>query len=125
MKNLKINKWIKDIHRIFIPRSTKEANKRFDYAERIINFPENYFNRVKNQLNKYGQIDSGYVNKNTKDKEDGMILSKHHKRIVRDGYEEISSYGIKRYSEMLAEEFGLNWDGIRKEIGLMKRYGVI
>ena len=87
--------------------------------------PENYFNRIKNQLNKYGQIDSGYVNRNTKDKEDGMILSKHHKRIVRDGYEEISSYGIKRYSEMLAEEFGLNWDGIRKEIGLMKRYGVI
>jgi len=87
--------------------------------------PDNYFNRVKNQLNKYGQINSGYVNKNSKDKEDGMILNEHHKRIVNDGYEEISSYGIKRYSEMLADEYGKNWDGIRKEIGLMNRYGVI
>ena len=26
---------------------------------------------------------------------------------------------------MLADEYGRNWDGIRKEIGLMKRYGVI
>ena len=54
-----------------------------------------------------------------------MILSQHHKKIISDGYEYISSYGIKRYSEMLADEYGRNWDGIRKEIGLMKRYGVI
>ena len=87
--------------------------------------PENYFNRVKNQLNKYGQIDSGYVNRNSKEKKDGMILNEHQKRIVSDGYEYISSYGIKKYSEMLADEYGKNWDGIRKEIGLMKRYGVI
>ena len=54
-----------------------------------------------------------------------MILSEHHKKIIQDGYEHIRNYGIKRYSEMLAEEYGLNWDGIRKEIGLMNRYGVI
>jgi len=87
--------------------------------------PDNYFNRVKNQLNKYGQINSGYVNKNSKEKKDGMILSQHHKRIIKDGYDEIQSYGIKNYSIMLAKEYGKNWDGIRKEIGLMKRYGVI
>ena len=54
-----------------------------------------------------------------------MILSQHHKRIIRDGYDEIQSFGIKKYSVMLADEYGKNWDGIRKEIGLMKRYGVI
>ncbi len=89
------------------------------------NVPDNFFARVKNQLNKYGQIDSGYVNKNSKEKKDGMILSQHHKRIIRDGYDEIQSFGIKKYSVMLADEYGKNWDGIRKEIGLMKRYGVI
>ena len=87
--------------------------------------PDAYFNKVRHRLNKYGQIDGGYVNKNSKEKKDGMILSQHHKKIISDGYEYISSYGIKRYSEMLAEEYGLNWDGIRKEIGLMNRYGVI
>ena len=87
--------------------------------------PENYFNRVKGLLNKYGQIDSGYVNKNTKDKRDGMILSQHHKEIISVGYDEISSIGIKRFSERLADRYGLQWDGIRKEIGLMKRYGII
>ena len=86
---------------------------------------DNFFARIKNTLNKYGQIDSGYVNKNSKEKKDGMILSQHHKRIISDGYDYISSYGIKRYSELLADEYGRNWDGIRKEIGLMKRYGVI
>ena len=83
------------------------------------------FSRLKNKLNKYGQIDSGYVNKNSKEKQDGMILQEHHKRIISDGYDYISSYGIKRYAEMLAEEYGKQWDGIRKEIGLMKRYAVI
>ena len=87
--------------------------------------PYNYFSRVKNQLNKYGQIDAGYVNKNTKEKEGGMILGQHHKKIIKDGYDEIVAVGIKKYSEMLADEYGKNWDGIRKEIGLMKRYGVI
>ena len=44
MEKYKINKWIKDINRIFIPRPTKEQNKRFDMAERIFNFPETLYN---------------------------------------------------------------------------------
>jgi len=87
--------------------------------------PDNFFARVKNQLNKYGQIDSGYVNKNSKEKKDGMILSQHHKRIIKDGYDEIQSIGIKKYSEMLGDRFDMSWDGIRKEIGIMKRFGII
>ncbi len=44
MNNLQINKWIGNIKRLFIPRLTKEVNKRFDMAERTINFPTNFFN---------------------------------------------------------------------------------
>ena len=87
--------------------------------------PENYFNRVRHQLNKYGQIDNEYTNKNSKDKVDGMILSKHHKDIIDNGYDYIKDLGIKRYAMILGKRHNLNWDGIRKEIGLMRRYGVI
>jgi len=44
MNNLKINNWIKNIKRLFIPRLTKEPNKRFDMAERTINFASKFFN---------------------------------------------------------------------------------
>ena len=37
--NLKINKWINSIHRIFNPRLTKSQQRRFDMAERTINYP--------------------------------------------------------------------------------------
>ncbi len=87
--------------------------------------PENYFNRVRHQLNKYGQIDNDYTNKNSKDKVDGMILSEHHERIIKDGYDKILAMGIKKYSGVLGKTYNLSWDGIRKEIGLMRRYGVI
>ena len=87
--------------------------------------PDNYMNRVKGLLNKFGQIDAGVVNANTKEKQSGMILSEHHKRIINDGYDEIQSFGIKRYAEMLGKEYGKQWDGIRKEIGLMRRFGII
>ncbi len=87
--------------------------------------PLNYFNRVKGVLNKYGQIDAGTINKNTKKKEGGMILGQHHKKIISDGYDEIQSIGIKKYSEMLGDRFDMSWDGIRKEIGIMKRFGII
>lgn len=50
MNNLKINNWIKNIHRIFIPRPTKEVNKRFDMAERTINFPEDFYNNFLSTL---------------------------------------------------------------------------
>jgi len=43
MEKYKINKWIAGINRIFIPRLTKESNKRFDMAERITNFPEQLY----------------------------------------------------------------------------------
>ncbi len=87
--------------------------------------PLNYFNRVKGVLNKYGQIDAGTINKNTKKKEGGMILGQHHKMIISNGYDEIQSIGIKKYSEMLADKYDMSWDGIRKEIGIMKRFGII
>ena len=89
------------------------------------NVPDNFFARVKNQLNKYGQIDAGTINKNTKKKEGGMILGQHHKMIISNGYDEIQSIGIKKYSEMLADKYDMSWDGIRKEIGIMKRFGII
>ena len=47
---LKINNWIKNIHRIFISRPTKEVNKRFDMAERTINFPDKFFNNFLSTL---------------------------------------------------------------------------
>ena len=42
-KKIKINSWIENINRIFIPRLTKKPNKRFDMAERTINFPQSYY----------------------------------------------------------------------------------
>jgi histidinol-phosphate aminotransferase len=48
---MKHNKWIDNIHRMFIPRATKQVNKRFDMAERTINFPNYYFNRFKDTIN--------------------------------------------------------------------------
>lgn len=133
--------------KVSVDNSTKTKNSRYNNAESFFlehykdysntemskmyiredgkDIPYNYFSRIKNQLNKYGQINSGIVNANSKEKADGMILSKHHKRIISDGYEEIQRYGIKRYSIMLEKEYGLSWDGIRKQIGLMRRYRVI
>ena len=77
---------------------------------------DNFFARVKNQLNKYGQIDNDYTNKNSKDKVDGMILSEHHERIIKDGYDKILEMGIEKYSGVLGKTYNLSWDGIRKEI---------
>ena len=54
-----------------------------------------------------------------------MILSKHHKDIIQSGYDYIKDIGIKKYAMVLGKRHKLNWDGIRKEIGLMRRYGVI
>ena len=48
---MKINNWIKNINRIFIPRLTKEVNKRFDMAERTIDFPLHYYNKFLNSIN--------------------------------------------------------------------------
>jgi histidinol-phosphate aminotransferase len=45
MEKFKINKWINNINRIFIPRPTKESNKRFDMAERIYDFPKPLYNK--------------------------------------------------------------------------------
>jgi len=42
---MKYNKWIRKINRLFIPRPTKEVNKRFDMAERTFNFPKEYFSK--------------------------------------------------------------------------------
>lgn len=47
---MKINNWIKNINRVFIPRLTKEINKRFDMAERTIDFPHYYYNRFLNLI---------------------------------------------------------------------------
>ena len=63
---MKYNKWIRKINRLFIPRPTKEVNKRFDMAERTISFPEEYFNRFLDTLVQedfitypsYGEYDS-------------------------------------------------------------------
>ena len=41
---MKINNWINSINRIFIPRLTKETNKRFDMAERTIDFTKTHYN---------------------------------------------------------------------------------
>ena len=45
LNNMKFNNWIEDINRIFIPRPTKEVNKRFDMSERTIDFSDKFFNR--------------------------------------------------------------------------------
>ena len=42
---MKYNHWIKEIKRMFIPRPSKEENKRFDMAERIFSFPKEYFSK--------------------------------------------------------------------------------
>lgn len=42
---MKYNSWIQSIKRMFIPRPTKEENKRFDMAERTFGFPTEYFNK--------------------------------------------------------------------------------
>ena len=47
---IKFNKWIGDIHRLFIPRGSKSINKRLDYAERTVNFPSEYYNNFINSL---------------------------------------------------------------------------
>lgn len=39
---MKYNYWIENIKRMFIPRPTKEENKRFDMAERTFSFPKSY-----------------------------------------------------------------------------------
>jgi len=47
---MKINNWIKNINRIFIPRLTKEINKRFDMAERTIDFSQHHYNKFINSI---------------------------------------------------------------------------
>ena len=47
---IKFNSWIKNINRMFIPRPSKEVNKRFDHAERIINYSDEYFNKFLDTL---------------------------------------------------------------------------
>jgi len=42
---MKYNHWIKEVKRMFIPRPTKEENKRFDMAERTFSFPKKYFSK--------------------------------------------------------------------------------
>lgn len=42
---MKYNKHIDLINRMFIPRPTREVNKRFDMSERTINFSNNFFSR--------------------------------------------------------------------------------
>ena len=47
---MKYNSWIKDIKRMFIPRPTKEENRRFDMAERTFSFPKDYFENFMDTL---------------------------------------------------------------------------
>ena len=42
---MKYNSYIDPIKRIFIPRPTREVNKRFDMSERTINFSDKFFGR--------------------------------------------------------------------------------
>ena len=42
---MKYNSYIDSIKRIFIPRPTREVNKRFDMSERTINFSDKFFGR--------------------------------------------------------------------------------
>lgn len=44
---MKYNKWIDNISRLFIPRPSVIENKRFDMAERISNFEDEFFIRFK------------------------------------------------------------------------------
>ena len=44
---MKYNKWIDNISRLFIPRPSVVENKRFDMAERISNFEDEFFIRFK------------------------------------------------------------------------------
>tara|TARA_R110000822_G_scaffold275628_1_gene397748 strand:+ start:205 stop:480 length:276 start_codon:yes stop_codon:yes gene_type:complete len=60
---MKYNNHIDSINRLFLPRPSKEANKRFDMAERTFNFPAEYFNKF---MNKYGlAFKSGYAETGT------------------------------------------------------------
>ena len=47
---MKYNNHIDSINRLFLPRPSKEANKRFDMAERTFNFPAEYFNKFMNTI---------------------------------------------------------------------------
>lgn len=47
---IRFNKWIADINRMFIPRPSKEINKRFDHAERTVNYSDEYFNNFLDTL---------------------------------------------------------------------------
>ena len=47
---MKYNYWIDPIKRMFIPRPTKEENKRFDMAERTFSFPDEYFSKFMNTI---------------------------------------------------------------------------
>mgnify|MGYP003111088457 CR=1 FL=1 len=47
---MKYNHWIKPIKRMFVPRPTKEANKRFDMAERTFSFPKEYFDNFMSSI---------------------------------------------------------------------------
>ena len=47
---MKYNKWIDNISRLFIPRPSVVENKRFDMAERISNFEDEFFIRFKSKL---------------------------------------------------------------------------
>ena len=47
---MKYNNHINSIKRLFLPRPTKEENKRFDMAERTFNFPKEYFDNFMNTI---------------------------------------------------------------------------
>ena len=47
---MKYNHWIDSINRMFIPRLTKEENKRFDMAERTLSFPKEYFDKFMDNI---------------------------------------------------------------------------
>ena len=47
---MKYNRWIDPIKRMFIPRPTKEENKRFDMAERTFSFPKEYFSKFNHNI---------------------------------------------------------------------------
>jgi histidinol-phosphate aminotransferase len=63
---MKYNNHINSISRLFIPRPTKEENKRFDMAERTFSFPKDYIDEFMNTIVQedfitypsYGEYDS-------------------------------------------------------------------
>lgn len=50
METVKINPWLEGVERLFIPRPSREENKRFDMAERTINFPPPFFDNFLHTL---------------------------------------------------------------------------